>query len=394
MILPIGVGGYRASTYSKKLVMKVLDSGRLSYGPFTKRFEDEFSRLHDVRFACFMNSGTDALRISLNTLKLIHRWRDWDEVIVPSVTFVATANIVYQNMLTPVFCDVDEKTYNINPHKIKDRITDRTRAIIPVHLMGLPCDMTSISDIALRNGLKIIEDSCETMFGECDGRKVGSIGNLGCFSTYVAHFIVTGVGGIVTTNNPDYATKVRSLMNHGRNPSYITIDDDDDRRSDKFLEIVRSRFDFVDVGYSSRCTEMEAALGCAQLSEYRNIIKSRKSVADFYTKSLSRFKNKLQLPCDTEYSKHMYMLYPIVVLHERNDGIVSFLEKNGIETRPLMPILFSSVYRRLDPWWNSNIDSFPVAKWLNEHGFYIGCHQYITKSQAEYVVRKIKEYLK
>lgn len=129
--------------------------------------------------------------------------------------------------MKPVLVDVEPDFYGINPVLIEEKITPRTRAIIVVHLFGLPADMEPILDIAKRNNLKIIEDSCETMFASYKGRKVGSLGNIGCFSTYVAHLLITGVGGLNTTNEPAYAVKMRSLINHGRDSIYLNIDDDD-----------------------------------------------------------------------------------------------------------------------------------------------------------------------
>jgi len=141
----IGVGGLVISDYERKLVNDVLDSSRLTYGPMTKRFEDEFSRSHGCQFGLFMNSGTSALHVALAILKERGRWTDGDEVIVPAVTFVATSNIVLHNRMVPVFVDVERDTFNIDPAKIEERITPKTRAIIPVHLLGLPA--TKVVDV-------------------------------------------------------------------------------------------------------------------------------------------------------------------------------------------------------------------------------------------------------
>ena len=170
----ISVGGLKIGPREKKYLNQVIRSSRLSYGPFSRRFEDAFARVHDCRFAFFCNSGTSALHIALAALKEEHGWADGDEVIVPAVTFVATANIVLHNRMTPVFVDVDRATYNIDPALIEAKITPRTRAIIPVHLMGLPADMDPILAIAKKHNLKVIEDSCETVFARYKGKKVGS----------------------------------------------------------------------------------------------------------------------------------------------------------------------------------------------------------------------------
>ncbi|MCL5412863.1 MAG: DegT/DnrJ/EryC1/StrS family aminotransferase, partial [Candidatus Marsarchaeota archaeon] len=261
----IGVGDLKISRYEKKLVKRVLDSNRLSYGPMTKSFEKRFAQLHDSRFAIFTNSGTSCLQIAIAALKEKYNWKDGDEIIVPSTTFVATPNTVIYNNMKPVFVDVDPHTFNINVKKIEEKVTEKTVAIIAVHLLGLPADMGPILDLAKKYGLKVIEDSAETMFASYKGRRVGSIGAIGCFSTYVAHHIVTGVGGLCTTSDPELAVIIRSLANHGRDSIYINIDDDSKRNGKQLNEIIARRFNFVRYGFSYRCTEIEAAIGLGQL---------------------------------------------------------------------------------------------------------------------------------
>ncbi len=385
----IGVGGLTISKLGKKYVNQVLASNRLSYGPFSQRFESEFAKEHSVKFASFMNSGTDALRIGLAAMKARFGWKDGDEVIVPAVTFVATANVVLQNNMKPVFVDVDSRTYNINPEKIEEKISKKTKAIIPVHLMGLPCEMDPIWIISKKYGLKILEDSCETMFATYKGKKVGSLGDIGAFSTYVAHFLETGVGGLTTTSDPDLATDIKSLMNHGRDPAYLKIDDDRERDENELYDVVRKRFSFVRLGYSSRCTEMEAALGLAHLKEKEKIILGRRKIAERYTEGLKDIEEYLQLPFEPKDMTHMYMLYPIVLRRGSKQKLVNFLEKRNIETRELMPILNQPIYIKM---FGNLEDQYPVAKWINQSGFYIGCHQFLARAEQDYVIDQIHAY--
>lgn len=387
----VEVGGLIISDRAKQYIRQVLDTNRLSYGPFSRKFEREFAREHDVKYACFMNSGTDALRIALAALKNRYRWKDGDEVLVPAVTFVATANVVIQHHLAPVFVDVDPLTYNIDPAKIEERITQRTRAIIPVHLMGLPCEMKSIWQISRKYHLKILEDSCETMFGTYQGKKVGSLGDIGTFSTYVAHFLVTGVGGLATTNHAKLAVDMRSLMNHGRDPHYLSIDDHEADTEKELYRVVKARFRFILPGYSSRCTELEAALGLAQLEEKATLIGSRRRIAEKYTRELRDLDEHIQLPTEPKGYTHMYMLYPIVLRKESKWGLVNFLEKNRIGTRELMPLLRAPLYQKL---FGNFEGQYPVAKWINRSGFYIGCHPHITDKEQDFVIHKIHEYFK
>lgn len=386
----IGVGGLRLGRAEKRYLREVVDSNRLSYGPMTRRFEAGFARLHDCRFAAFCNSGTSALHVALAALKERYGWRDGDEVLVPSVTFVATANIVFHNRMKPVFVDVDPATYNLDPGGLERRLSRRTRAIIPVHLLGLPCDMDPIRAFARRHRLRIIEDSCETLFARYKGRAVGSLGDIGCFSTYVAHYIVTGVGGLATTNDPDLAVRLRSLMNHGRDSIYISIDDDKGAKGRRLKEIVARRFSFVSMGHSFRATELEAAIGMGQLEGKDAIIRARQGNAARLTAGLRGLEDRLQLPVIPPDRDHMFMMYPVVLREEPKKGLVNFLEERGIETRDLMPLIRQPIYRKL---YGDLSRSYPVAAWLDRCAFYVGCHQFLTRSDLDYVTACIREYM-
>ena len=387
----IGVGGFATSARARRYVDLILRSGRLSYGPFHRKFEAKFAAEHDCRHAVFTNSGTSALHIAVQALKEKHGWADGDEVLVPAITFIATSNVVLHNRLTPVFVDVDPLTYNIDPAKIEEKITPRTRAVIPVHLLGLPADMDPIRQVAARRGLKIIEDSAETMFARYKGRKVGSLGDIGCFSTYVAHYIVTGVGGLATTNDPDLHVRLRSLMNHGRDSIYLSIDDDKHAAGADLHEIVAKRFQFVSVGHSFRATELEAALGLAQLEEKSKIVKARMAMARRLTAGLREFSDRLQLPTCPADRDHTFMLYGLVLRGEDKTPLINFLEDQGVETRDLLPLLNQPVYRRL---FGDLEPQYPVARMLNRSGFYIGCHQYMTAADADYVIDRFRTFFR
>lgn len=385
----IGVGGFVSSPRARRYVLQALDSGRLSYGPFHRRFEAAFAKEHDSKHAVFLNSGTSALHIALQALKERHGWRDGDEVIVPAVTFVATANIVLHNRMKPVFADVDPLTYTLQPERVAEKVTRRTRAVIPVHLLGLPADMRPILALARRHGLKVIEDSAETMFARCEGRKVGSLGDIGCFSTYVAHYIVTGVGGLATTSDPDLHARLRSLMNHGRDPGYLSIDDGKGARGRKLHEVVAKRFRFVAHGHSFRASELEAALGLAQLEEKDAIAKARLGMAARLSEGLRPFADRLQLPNCPPGREHTYMLYGLVLRGRDKTSLVNFLEDRGVETRDLLPLVNQPVYEK-----TLARERLPVARALERSGFYIGCHQYMTPADADYVVEQFQAWFR
>lgn len=386
----IGVGTLNLDARARELVNKVLLSNRLSYGPMSRKFESDFARAHDCRFAVFSNSGTSALQIALQALKELHGWEDGDEVIVPSVTFVATSNIVLHNRMKPVFVDVESDLYGIDVARLEEAVTPRTRAIIPVHLFGMPCDMDGVNEVAARHKLKVIEDSCETMFATYKGRSVGSLGDIGCFSTYVAHILVTGVGGLSLTNDPEYAVTMRSLMNHGRDSIYLSIDDDTGLASDEQLKmVIARRFNFISHGHSFRCTELEAALGVAAMETAETMIARRRANAAYLTRELSRFEDKLQLPEIRPECQHSFMMYPLVLRGESKHDLVNFLEQRGVETRDMLPLVNQPVYSKM-----VSEDAFPVAKWINSNGFYIGCHQDLSAVDLDYMVELFERYFR
>lgn len=391
MTRTVTTGDFKAGPKEREYVNQVLETGRISYGPFSRRFEQEWAAAHQCKFGVFCNSGTSALQIAVQALKEKHGWQDGDEIIVPATTFVATANVVIHNRMTPVFADVCPYTYNLDPNSFASRVTPRTRAVIPVHLCGLPANMTTISAIASHRRLNVIEDSCETTFAMCHGKKVGSWGDIGCFSTYMAHYVVTGVGGFSTTNDPDLAARLRSLMNHGRDGIYLSIDDDDGLTGNKLKEMISRRFKFTSVGHSFRPTEFEAALGVAQMERREEIVARRKAIAWRYNLGLADLEPRIQLPLRPAGIEHVFMIYPLVVESaEVKIALTAYLEERGIETRDLLPIVNQPVY---EPYGDLRKEN-PVSSMLVDRGFYVGCHQYLSDEDADYVIDVIHQFYK
>src|SRR3989344_5459972 len=287
----VGVGTANISENAKKYVNDVLDSGRLSYGKYLQEFEKKFSEYHGAKYGVMMNSGTDALRLSIACLKEAHNWSQGAEIILPATTFISDYNVIVDQGLKPVFVDVESNSYNID--------------------------------------LKQIENSCETMFVSYKEKKVGSFGDISCFSTYMAHLLTSGVGGLALTNNKEYAVILRSLMNHGRDSIYISIDDDKGLSKEELQNVVLRRFSFVRPGYSARVTEMEGALALAQFEEHDKIIDGRFECAQYYISQLSEFENFIQLPHIQPNREHAYMMFPIVIKDEKiiKKDLVMFLEK-------------------------------------------------------------------
>ena len=375
----IGLGTFKATPKMHHLIRQVLDTGRLSYGPMSQEFEQRFAGMHGCKYGILSNSGTSSLLVALQTLKEMHGWRDGDEVITSALTFVATVNVILQCRLKPVLVDCEPDYYGIDTSKIAGAITHKTRCIIPVHTFGQPCH---IHGCLVGPHIKILEDSCEAMLVRHCGQWVGSWGDIACFSTYIAHLLTTGVGGLATTNNPDYAQHMRSLVNHGIDleglPSGSAYD----------ATWFNRKFSFARIGHSFRLTELEAALGLAGLDDLAGMIKTRQRIAAYLTLNLRLFEDRLQLPAIRPNTEHAFMMFPLVCRQEGvRDDLMRFLNDNGIGTRLMLPLTRQPVYRGL---WNPG--NYPVADYINRNGLYIGCHQDLTIDDLDYVIGKFGEF--
>lgn len=386
----VGVGTASITEDDERRVVDVLRSGRLSPGPVTAEFEQRFAQLHDRRHAAMCNSGTGALQLALQALKLRYGWPDGAEVIVPAMTFVATVNTVLYNGLRPVLVDIDPVTLNMDPASCANAVSDRTVAIVPVHLFGQPADMTSLMQIARDRELRVVEDSCETVGVSHAGRSVGSFGDFGCFSTYMAHLVTTGVGGLAVADDEENITTFRSLMNHGRNPRYLRIDDDQGLTDEDLLAVVWSRYEFVWLGQSYRATEMEAALGLGQLDRLPTALARRREVAAQLTKALESA--DLQLQSVAAGNEHAFMMFPIICTRPGlRDRLVLALERAGVETRFLLPILGQPCYEGV---FEHRPGDFPVTEHALANGFYIGCHPSMTEDDVEYIAGIVADVLR
>jgi perosamine synthetase len=342
---------------SKAFVNDVLDSGWISRRKYIPQFEEEVARIHGAKYGILVNSGTDALRISLATLKEIYKWPNGSEVIVPALTFVATVNAIIQNGLTPRFADVESSTGNICLDSVTRTLSRSIKAFVPVHLFGLPVNIQMFGAKGKYSYLKTVEDSCET-FGV---HKIQ--GDMACFSFYMSHHISTGVGGMILTNNPKYERIARSYSNHGR------IDDG-------------SHFKFGRVGYSSRSTEMEAALGLAALERWEGELGKRRSLAAAYTQ-------RLDVPLYMPHwnAHHSWMFYPIRLKTGRRDALLQYLRKQGIESREAMPLINQPVFKDL-----YKKGSCPNAENWTKNGLLLPLHPQMTQKDVDYVCGKIRRF--
>jgi len=276
----------------KKAVEKVLESGKLTCltGQKVKEFEDKFANYHGVKHAIAVSSGTSAIHIALAAAGI----GPGDEVVVPAHTFIGTVTPVLHQNAIPVFADVDLDTFNIKPESIKKVITERTKAIVPVHLNGHPAEMNEIMQIAKKHGLIVIEDACQAHGAEYKGRKVGTIGDLGCFSFWEDKIITTGgEGGMIITNNDELAAKARSIRHHGETET---------KKGEE-----RKYYHSI-LGYNYRMTEMQAAIGLVQFSKLDSYLEKRRENAEYLTKHLKKFA-QIEPPLVKSYVKHSYYKY-------------------------------------------------------------------------------------
>ena len=391
----IGVGYALITDLEKKYVNMALDSGRLSPGPFVQKFEKKFAEMHKQKYGIACNSGTSSLHVALEALKEKYSWDQNSEVLVPAITFIATSNAVMHAGMKPVFVDVDSRTYNIDTKLIEEKITENTVAIMPVHTFGQPCEMDSIVKIATKYGLKIVEDCAEAHFAVYKGRPVASFSNIAGSSTYVAHTITTGIGGVITTDDTNLAEIARSLIAHGRActcENCIAYNSKQVCKLRMQTEMDR-RFMMIRLGYSYRIGELEGALGVAQLENKDFIINTRKANAKILTDGLKDVEQYLQLPYYPEYVEHSFMMYPLVIKDDKaftRNEIVKYLEQNNIETRPMLPLLNQPIYKEI---FGDIEKDYPVAQWISNNGFYVGCHHGLSKEELNMIIKTIHAFL-
>lgn len=392
----IGVGYASVTEAEKKYVLEALDSQRLSQGKFVTAFEKKFAQMHGHRYGIMCSSGTSALHLALEALKEVYGWDNDTEVLVPAITFIATSNAVLHAGMKPVFVDVDPISYNMAPNEIEKHITSRTKCILPVHCFGMPCDMASIVPIARKHGLRILEDCAEAHFAKIDGKSVGSFSDIMACSTYVAHTITTGVGGIMCTSDRNLSEILRSLVAHGRACTCEQcLASDGDIVCPKRMETeMDRRFMFVRLGYSCRAGELEGALGLGQLERVSEIMSARHHNAQVLIEGLASFEDMIQLPRHPGNVEHTYMMFPI--LPKQSSGIerknfVGYLEQHNIETRPMLSLLNQPIYKHL---FGSIEKEYPVAEYINRNGFYIGCHHGLTQEDLDYELQTLQSYLR
>lgn len=383
---------------SKSLVREVIDSGRISSGKYVKLFEKGFAKIVGTKFAVAVSSGTDADALALAVLYDFGAKRG-DDIIIPALSFVATGNAVLQAGFNPVFVDVEKNTLNIDPSKIELAITKKTRAIMPVHLMGKPAEMDTINAIAKKHNLFVIEDAAEAYGAVYKNKKIGTLGDMAAFSLYVAHMISTIEGGMVVTDREDFAQILRSLRSHGRackcESCILNISSGYCDKRFKYGKNRDIRFIFERIGFSAKMNELEAVIGLGNIDTYPQILKKRRKNLLYMIDKFKEFKSYLYTISEESYEEIGPHAFPIILEKKvkfSRDEFVYFLEKHGVDTRNL----FLSMPTQCPgfEYLGYRLGQFPNAEYMGDNGLHIGIHQDMGKKELDYILNLIRDFLK
>jgi len=349
----------------KKYVKECMETNWISSkGRYIAKFESEFARKVGAGYGVGVLNGTVALHLALSALDI----GPGDEVIVPTFTMIATPNSVRYTGAKPVLVDSELKTWNIDTSKIEEKITKRTRAILPIHTYGHPCDMDTIMKLARKHKLYVIEDAAEAHGAIYKGKKIGSIGDAACFSFYANKIITTGEGGMVTTNNKKLAEKMQVLKNHAFSSE--------------------RHFWHKIVGFNYRMTNIQAAIGLAQTENLEKLVNKRIENAMLYNKLLGDIE-QITLPPSTRDIKNVYWMYGILLKNHSKvtrDTLRYELANRGIETRTFfIPIHMQPVYKG---WFKGR---YPSSEYLCTNGLYLPSSTSLTAGNIHYIAGTIKE---
>ncbi len=352
----------------KKYLVDCIEKNEISSGGrYLEAFENAFSAYCGVHFGVGTTSGTTALHLAVAALGI----GPGDEVIIPDFTIAACAFAVIYCGAKPIFVDVEPDTWNLNPALIEKKITKRTKAIMPVHIYGHPCDMDSIIALAKKYKLMVIEDAAEAHGATYKGKVAGGIGHVGIFSFYANKIITSGEGGMVITNNPRIAERARLLRNLA------------------FLK--KKRFFHKEIGFNFRMTNLQAALGLAQFEKINEFIERRRNNASKYQTLLKDVRG-LTLPIERPETKNVYWMYGVLVdknFGMNRDTLMTKLYESGIETRTFfIPMHRQPIFKKMGLCPK---EKFPVTERISQTGFYLPSSSGLTESEIRTVCHAIKK---
>lgn len=361
-------------------VVSTLRTGWITTGPKTKKFEERFKEYIGSKYAVAVNSCTAALHLSL----VANDISKGDEIITTPYTFAATGEVIIQTGAKPVFVDIDRGTYNIDSERIKEAITYKTKAIIPVHFGGQPCDMKAIIDIAEDHHLLVIEDAAHAMGSEYDNRKIGTIGDLTTFSFYATKNITTAEGGMVTTNDKKKAEKIQILSLHG-------ISKDAWKR---YTSQGSWYYEILYAGYKYNMTDIQAAIGLAQLRKVDDFNKIRNKYAEMYNHAFRGFE-EIDTPEVLPNVKHAWHLYPLRIKYEmlrvHRNGFIESLRKENIGVSVhFIPLHLHPFYRET---FGFKPEDFPISYEEYLHEISLPLYPNMSEADVHDVIEAVKKLI-
>jgi CDP-4-dehydro-6-deoxyglucose reductase, E1 len=389
--IPLNIPTYGSDEVEEAL--ESLLSTWVTMGSKVKKFEQAFAEYNGSKHAVMVNSGSSANLLALSVLTnpvLKDPIPKGSEIITPAVTWATTVYPIADVGCTPVLVDVDPKTFNILPEEIEKAITKKTRAILPVHLLGGPCQIERIKKIADIHDLYLIEDTCETTGGEVHGKKTGSFGDMGTFSFFLSHHISTIEGGIIVTDDDQLYEYLKAMRAFG----WVR----DLKEKDNFSSAnkgIDPRFLFITNGYNLRPTEIQGAFGIHQIKKLDSFIETRRQNADYWNKRLASYRDTVTLPVEEAGTRHVYFGYTLTVnpgASFTREQLVDHLEGRMIETRPVMagnmaeqPVMKQLAHR--------TSGSLPNSRMIMRQSFFFGNHTGVGEPEREYIADSIIEFL-
>ncbi len=382
-------------TYDSDEVEEAVDSllsTWVTMGGKVKKFEEAFAKYNGSTYAVMVNSGSSANLLALSVLinpLLSDHIEKGNEIITPAVTWATTVYPIANVGCTPVLVDVDPKTFNINPEEVEKAISPKTQAIVPVHLLGGPCQIDKIKMIAEDHDLYFVEDACESTGAEIQSKKVGSFGDMGTFSFFISHHISTIEGGMIVTDNDELYEYLKAMRAFG-----WVRDLRDKNRYASENKGVDSRFLFLTDGYNVRPTEIQGAFGIHQIKKLDKFIETRRRNAAYWSKKLSPYSDLLILPEEQPGTKHVYFGYHLTVRPEApfdREQLVNHLENKLIETRPIMAgnMAEQPVMKHLP---HRIVGSLDNSRTIMRNSFFFGNHTGIGEAEREYIAESIIDF--
>jgi len=352
-----------------ELVSEVIKSGmNWATGPKVSEFENIVAEYVGAKYAVSFNSGTSAL----HALLLAYEFGKSDEIIVPSFTFISTANSPLFVGAKPVFADIEEKTYGLEPDDVRDKITQNTKAIMPVHVGGCPCMIKEIKDIADENDILLIEDAAESLGSNINGKMVGTYGDAAMYSFCGPKVITTGEGGVIVTESKDIYEKLKLLRSHGR------ADTKDYFTTNEYL-------DYISLGYNFRMSNITAALGIAQMGKISNVIEMRRKNASYMTERLIEEVPSVSTPIEPSGAFHLYQMYTIKA--PERDKLMEFLANKGIMAKVYFPPVHKSYFYKSVLKFQPNL---PTTEKMEDCVLTLPMYPELSESEMNYIIENIK----